>query len=104
METLLAASHDKSLLLKEENIELKAEVIIVKEYFNKALDENDKLKTKLSKYEPTNNQENKNKINNLRNILSMSEEKMKELENKKMEEMKKKYSEIYASKYSSRFN
>lgn len=104
METLLATSVDKCLQLREENIDLKAQNSVIEEYLNKAIEQNDTMKIKLSKYEPTNNEENRRKINEYKNIFSMSEDKLKELERKKMDEMKKKYSELYASKYNNRFN
>lgn len=105
METLLAASVDKCLLLRDENIDLKAQNSVIEEYLNKAIEQNDTMKIKLSRYEPTNNNnvENKRKINEFKGILSMSEERIKELENKKMDEMKKKHSELYASKFGNRF-
>lgn len=110
METLLAASVDKCLALRDENIDLKAQNSVIDEYLNKAIEqnnvlieENNTLKVKLNKYEPTNNEENKRKINEFKGILSMSEDKIRELERKKMDEMRKKYSELYASKYGNRF-
>ncbi len=104
METLLGASVDKCLILREENLDLKAKNSVIEEYLNKAIDQNDTMKVKLSKYEPTFNEENKLKINNFKGFLSMSEDKIKELETKKINEMKSKYSELYASKYANRFN
>jgi len=63
METLLASSINKNLMFKEENTELKANVQSLEGMLEKTLDKCDNYKTRLSKYEPKSNDQNKKIIN-----------------------------------------
>lgn len=101
---LLDESMNKCYELRDEKVNIQAEKNTIEKYLNKAIEENDKLKMEIRKYEPLIEESTTKKFNEYRGFLSESENRIKEIEKKKLEELEKKYGEIYKSRYGNRFN